>query len=755
MEMETKNPFDDQETTEQAAGVEAQISGESQERPEELPYARERAEFRALLMANPNYFGNLKVSPFSPVLAIQGDTTYEELGGVGFQEEFDRLEAVVYINQPSGYGGDVCSPGTPEYVRFFMSTDNGVTWSDLGLTSFTAYDIPQGAKRLEYAVTLAIDPAKKFCFFENLALVRAILSWNVPPPPGDPDFVPVWGQIRDTHIQIEPRFFFPIAEALEAVAIKPNPKLATILDLAEPVKALEPKALTVAELKELYKDKGVQPHRFALAELEKFINEPALSETLMAPGGQGLLPQLEIDWSQIGELLNPTHGSTRFEKLEAIGLDPKLDTLVGEIRVRLPYGYNGPLCTAGSREYVTFWADFNNDGIFETCLGTTSVSVHDITSMPKEGLEYAVFLPVDLSKYRKPCQQGPVVVHIRAILSWNVVPPCFNPDYIPVWGNRLETLVHIYPGPVVEPGTHYPIIQTVGSMHVTDINPVTGLANGPAALAGFVAQDSPFGGVVIVTGHIGNAPDISSGATKLKYRVEVSADGGASWQRVTNSFTLSRDQLLNGIWSNLPDVTESVDADDWYEYQEDLTDGPGNAMIFPVGSVLARWNTGGLNGLWMLRIVAKDPAVPGPTWTSNVVTVELDNTVPGAAITITSGGGACADFTIGDVITGTYSATDLHFGSLRLRVAPAYGGSFTSPAPLPPGPTMPLTRTYAGGVPTAGEAGNWSLDTTGMPRCGYVVYLDVWDRTIRESGFIGYYNAAVVGLCLREPEAGG
>lgn len=755
--------------TEETEVVEAQVekatkvvaTKPAKERPrsdvaEKLPYARERAQFRALLMANPNYFGNLKVSPFKPVLSIQTNTTYEEIGCVGFQPQFDRLEAVVYINQPSGYGGDVCSPGTPEYVRFYMSLDNGATWDDLGLTSFTAYNIPegtQGPKRLEYAVTLEIDPKKRFCFFENLALVRAILSWNVPPPPNDPNFVPVWGDIHDTHIQIDPRRFIIVGDLLEAVKIKPVPQLAKVLDLAEPVKAVEPKALTVPELNELYKDKGVEPHRFALTELQKFVTQPTFSETLMAPGGQGLLPELKINWSEIGDLLNPTDGSTRYEALECIGLNPNLDTLVGVIRVKLPSGYSGDLCSAGSREYVTFWADFNNDGVFETCLGTTSVNVYDIQSIPKQGLEYAVFLPVDLSQHRKPCQDGPVVVRIRAILSWQVAPPCFNPNYVPVWGNRLETLIHIKPGPTVQPGTHYPIIQTVGSMDVGDIDPITGLANGPAVLAGFTAQDSPFGGVAIITGHIGNAPDISSGATKLRYRVEVSDDGGLSWQRVTNSFTLKRDQLLNGIWSDLPDIAQSVDADDWYEYQEDLTDGPGNAMIFPVGNVLARWNTGGLSGVWKLRIRAKDPAAPGPVWTSNVVTVKLDNTAPDAAITITSGGGPCADFSIGDVITGTYSATDLHFGSLRLSVAPALGGTFTSPAPLPAGPTMPLTRTYAGGVPTTGEAGTWSLDTTGMPKCGYVVYLNVWDRTIRNSGFIGHHASAVVGLCLREPGA--
>lgn len=725
-------------------------------RPEEPPFAHERAQFLALLLSNPNYFGNLKASPFKSKLSIKMNTTYEEIGCVGFQSQFDRLQAVVYIKEPWGYGGEVCFPGTPEYVRFYISSDNGAIWKDLGLTSFTANDIPEGttgSERLEYAVTLEISPEKKICFKENLSLVRAILSWNVPPPPNEPDFVPVWGDIHNTYIQIASRRSMIVGDLFETLEIKPAPQLLEAFDLTGQVKAAEPKTLTVAELYELYKDKKVEPHRFAMTELQKLIAQPVLNQTLMAPGGKGLLPGLNIDWSEIGNLLSPSDGSVRYEELECIGLDPNMDTLVGVIRVKLPYGYCGGLCFAGSKEYVTFWADFDNNGSFETCLGTTSVDVHDISRITKEGLEYAVYLPVDLSKYRKPCKAGPVVVRIRAILSWQVAPPCFNPKYVPVWGNRLETRIHIKAGASVQPGTHYPIIQTVGSMDGGDIDPITGLANGPAALAGFTAHDSPFGGVAIITGHLGNAPDISNGAAKLKYRVEVSDDGGLHWQPVTNSFKLERDQLLNGIWSDLPDIIQSVDADGWYEYQEDLTNGPGNAMILPVGNVLASWNASGLSGLWKLRIRATDPAIPGSDWTSNVVTVMLDDAAPNAAITITSGGGPCADFTIGDVISGTYSATDQHFGGLSLSVVPAMGGSFTSPAPLPAGATMPLARTYAGGVPTTGEAGNWSLNTTGMPKCGYVIYLHVGDRTILNSGSVGRHSSAVVGLCLRKPGA--
>lgn len=102
-----------------------------------------RGQFRSLVIGNPNYFGNLPNSPFQAVQKIVSDKTYEEIGCVGFHPQLERLHAVVYVKQTNGYGGGVCSDGTPEYVRFFLSFDNGATWQDQGLASFTAYDIPE------------------------------------------------------------------------------------------------------------------------------------------------------------------------------------------------------------------------------------------------------------------------------------------------------------------------------------------------------------------------------------------------------------------------------------------------------------------------------------------------------------------------------------------------------------------------------------------------------------------------------------
>ncbi len=199
------NPKNQKKTTKTTASKKGKAA--------KLKFARERTQFTSLLMANPNYFGNLTESAYTPVVEIKSNTYFEEIGCVGFHPQTDRLEAVVFVNQPNGYGGNICSKGTPEYVRFYLSCNNGDTWEDVGIASFRAYNIPEGTvgrKRLEYAVSLDIDDKtkEKFCFIENICYVRAILSWNFPPPPNTPDFVPVWGNVHNTHIQIDALKFF-------------------------------------------------------------------------------------------------------------------------------------------------------------------------------------------------------------------------------------------------------------------------------------------------------------------------------------------------------------------------------------------------------------------------------------------------------------------------------------------------------------------------------------------------------------------
>ena len=720
--------------------IEDEGATEAKRAPPEIHVEPERANFRALLVSNPNYFGTIEKSELPLVKKIAFSTKYEEVKCVGYNPQFEQLEAVVHVKQNAGYGGGLCTAGSREYVRFFLSWDNGVTWQDQGVTGLSVWDMP-GERALEFAVTLQIHPNHKFCFSSNLPKVRAILSWNSMPPPGNPNPQVVWGNVLDGRIQIA-GFKSPLLkEVLAEAELELPPNLKTQFDPEQPLTIIEPKVLNGPELHELYKDKEVPAHRFLYNELNKIQAQPELMDITMMAGYKDMYAALKIDIGAVIAAVLKTDGDTSYEEMNCVGLDPNVDCLEATIKVKKPYGYSGGLCAAGSLEYVAFWIDWG-DGAGWSYAGTSSVTTHDFSPMPAGGLDYGVLLPLNLAAKRKPCWLGPKYARVRAILSWQVPPPPGNPNWVPTWGNREETLIHIKPGSIVDPGSHKPFIETVGNMAVGSISSLTGLANGPAVGAGFSALDSPFGGEVVLTGHIANPPDVlGGGALPLKYRVWTSNDGGATWQKITNKVTIWLTQLLNGIWTVPTPFTQQVDAADWYTYREDLTGGLGDPEQFVAENVLARWQTWGLTGTWQIKIEVMDLVTLG-TWWSNVVTVRLDNAAPIPAITITSGGGPCSDFQPGDIVTGTYSVSDEHFGDLDIGFEPSLGGgSFTAPVPLPHG--YPL-------VPTVGESGTWSLDTTGMPKCGYIIRLTVHDRTIVSSGAIGWQNSAVVGLCLRK-----
>lgn len=722
--------------------------------------APNRKNFRQLVIQNPNYFGNIENSPFEPVIQLSGNTDYEELGCVGFQPQLNLLNAVVYIRLPYGFDGDLCSAGSQEYVRFYVSHNGGKTWTDLGLTSFTAYDIAEPPdrpfERLEYAVTLPFSPARRLCGFHNFALIRAILSWNVPPPPNDPSFVPVWGNIHDTKIKIDPLLNVEIGVALEELGVKSTEAISQAIDLTQKVNTPAPKPLGVAQLQKLYSEKKIVPHRYALTALTQAL-ETTPDVRLMTSNfaGASSVFGASFDVAAAYAAIQNPNGDTSYEQLSCIGFNENTFAMEGVLLIKEAYGYDGGPCTAGSTEYVTFWADLDFSGKYATCLGTSSVRVHDTGELPKGGLEYGVELPTTLFAYRQPCSAGPKLIPIRAILSWQVAPPCSDPNYVPVWGNRLETLICLPPGPPVQQGVQSAFFDTIGSMSVTKINTITGLADG-ASTVGFTAVQSPFGGRVAITGYIYPASNLSAGALPFKYRISVSNDGGITWTGLNDVFTVSR-QLIpwGGVPVTLPDVTQSVDTSGstagFYTYQADWITGPGDALIVVAGNVLAQWQTAGkLDGLYQIKMDVYDPSTSTFFPAVNTATILLDNTAPVGLpldtkqpfLNITSGGGSCGDFHVGDKITGSYAVSDLHFYLLGLELLPPSGGTFTAPVPLPRYWTDP-------GASTLGDAGTWTLDTTGLPPCGYVVVINAYDRTIVDSGYIGNYNTNSTGFCLK------
>lgn len=671
-----------------------------------------RENLHLLLLANPNYFGNLKDSKLKPILKIVGDTAYERLGCVGYSAALKRLEAVVSIGQVSGYGGGLCTNGSQEYVRFYLSFDNGTTWQDQGVSSFTVHDLP-GAKPLEYSVALPVTIPEYLCFFENLPKVRAILSWNYDPPANTPGFVPVWGNVVEATIQIPGTHFIIFKDLLAEAKLKLPETLSAMVDVGQAIATNPPKTPTLRELAAAYRGKPVMPHRLVYPEIAKL---GALSAELVV---KHPIAELGFDLASIiGDIL-ATSGDTTFEQLGCVGLDPNRSALAGVVKVKAPYGFGGGPCTTGSTEYVAFWVDW---GAGFDYVGTATINAHDIAGIPADGLEYAVALPVNLATHAQPCQKGPKTAVVRAILSWGSPPPPANPNYVPVWGNRVDALVQVPPGEIFVPGT--PDIAIIGGIGVASIDttgvsakPGCTLPNALFALTGSYAdpwvhsRQCPFGGQIVIQG----APSVGS-----KYRAWVQK-GGTPGQTLLSDPILTTDWLGNATW-------RSPDANGFFTYLDSSQN---------IDDVLAYWYSSG-DDQWhvWLEIADTSDNVFGST---PPYLIQLDNSAPAAEIHIDSGGD-CKQFGLGTTIGGHFLARDLHFGAFSLT---------TTPASLTPPPNEPATATPST-VQTATAPGDaWSLSTAGMVPCGYVVALWVYDNTIVGSS-PGSHNAAYadVGFCL-------
>jgi hypothetical protein len=720
-------------------------------RPEQrgLRVDRTRGQFRELLLANLNYFGNLPNTQLQPQMEIVLDTSFEQLMCIGYEPTLCRLEAVVYVKRETGFGGDICSAGTPEYVRFFLSFDGGATWQDQGMVSTRVYDVP-GTKPLEFGVTLVIDPPRRFCFAENLPLVRGILSWNNPPPPGDAGFTPIWGNVMDSHIQVAPRNFFSLGDLLSEIDVILPKKFGSSVDASTQLPTASPKPTPVAELQRTYAGAGVPGHRFAYPLIAELLASPAaLIQTTNAKSGFGSpLVDLGVDLADVISALLDTEGDTTFEELDCVGLDTNESTLAGTLTVKLANGYSGGLCSTGSFEYVAFFIDAGGGFRY---VGTTSVNVHDLSSIPPDGVKYAVVLPVDFTEFREPCEAGAVTLRVRAILSWGVQPPP-DPNFVPVWGNREETVVLVPPGPVV--GTdQVPFISAVGDIAESAIAP-TGTATGTTIHTGFQASDSPFGGRITLAGHISNP------SPGLLYRIMRKPAGApdSSYVPLVNEpagLVLTIDTWTPALGWQQTSTTVHSDPLGYYPF-EDYS--PNHAVE---GDIVGVWfSTVGDDGqAFDLRMDLSTDGDPAHDVHSNVVTVLVDNTAPEVSLAIDLGGAAqCADFTAGVTFTGTFSATDVHFGRFAFELEPS-GPPNDPPHGVLPSPATDASIRYGGTVtdPGLGSA-TYMLDTganlgpppTGpMDACGYALILHVWDRTIVNSGGGSHHSQASVGFCLR------
>ena len=708
--------------------------------------ARERLQFKRLLATNPNYFGNLSESLFTPVKVIKSDTAFEELTCLGYNPALDLLQATVAIKLPSGFNGSLCTPGSTEYVRYYVNYGGGFV--DLGVTAFNAHDIPnavdcagQGDKPLTYDTTLPLHPPRNFCFFPELPVVRAILSWNNMPPAGQPNWVPIWGNVLDRHIQVQPRplWLLDVVKQLPPDALKKLPDLSQVEEEV-PIPIPDPGPVELPELVQLYMGgvggkaeahaaaHAVPAHRFGYASIQAALKMGS-QETMLALANQW--KSLNLDLAKAVAAIEEAEANTSYEELDCLGLEYNLSRLVATIKIKRPTGYSGNLCTHGSEEYVAFWADWNNTCEW-TYLNTVAVNVHDIASIPADGLFYTAVLPVNLNPYLQPCEKGPKIARIRAVLSWNTPPSTTDPNALTTWGNLLDAHVQLVPG--VPNPAGLPFISIIGGVGISDINVFGDGMTTPPAVFAFggspadpwgLGRECPFGGLIIVQG-----PPVLG----YEYRLWARLKG----MPLTEQVVKSPFNVVNWLGVNSTITPNPVTG--FVSYMDTLTN---------MDQVLAQWTPTG-DDLWEIRL--EMATLGGPVFTF-WYSVQLDNTAPRRKPPIPpfeppevtcevhiDSGGDCKDFGSGTVINGHFTARDLNFGAFSLTTLPS---SLTPPNPTTATPSTSQTTTFASG----GDA--WSLNTASMKPCGYVVLLQVWDRSIVNSVPGSHnYNFYDVGFCL-------
>jgi hypothetical protein len=680
----------------------------------------ERSHFQYMLAQNPNYFGNIPGSKLKANYKLVANTAYEQLSCVGYNPDTTNMEATFAIKKTAGYAGDLCDAGSFEFVRFYLDFHDGSGFIDQGSVAVNVHDIPASKDcngksifPIVYVATLKKATPKVFyCDKPVLPTLRAILSWSSDPPPGSPDWMPVWGNVMDCAVQLKPAIKFPLIDIdlsdYFTLAVN-SPNLTakqlsqfTGVDLGQV--NMQPQMPSFAEHVKNSEKLKVPASRFAYNSVRNIVKYPASQITTM---DKQVLSAAKIDLGKlVGQLTIPipkdaSKANVDYEELECVGLDYNTESLVATLKIKKKNGYSGDLCSAGSKEFVSFWINWEDPCKWQY-INTVQLNVHDVP-MPGSGLCYSVSLPLDASTHRKLCA-NPSVVRVRGVLSWNVPPSTTDPDSLEYYGNRVDAHIQIKPGIAVDPGNPMALFTIIGGIDVDHVDDATGLTKLGSVFAFNalpVPTSAPFGGEIVINGP-------SFAGHKYRFKITNLGDG---------SFYYLNSPLATVGWSPVPPYspwfTQTPDAGHYYNFL------PLNQNLL---NVLARFAPGTEDKLLV------EMEVQGIATTFSKV-IQMDNTWPVISLQVDDGGD-CTHYKKGDTITGHYYVYDKNL--LSWNFGSTWGGAASGNANTPPMP---------------GVAFSINTPSNAYP-CG-AVSLGAWDKTIVNSQSVGHYTPASYNICLR------
>ena len=130
------------------------------------------------------------------------------------------------------------------------------------------------------------------------------------------------------------------------------------------------------------------------------------------------------------------NGDTAFESLGCVRYIPLLDQIYASIEIKRDTGYSFRVGQPSSREYIRFYLSDDRGATWHD-KGISAVNVID----QREGKARLFLVTKKLDLLEK--HRTDDVILVRAILSWNSIPPANTPDWCPLWGNVAETQICI------------------------------------------------------------------------------------------------------------------------------------------------------------------------------------------------------------------------------------------------------------------------------------------------------------------------
>jgi len=279
-----------------------------------------------------------------PVAILADDTTYEQLMCIGFDPSLNLLSATIEVKLPDGFNGGLCTNGSLEYVRFWVSYD-GSTWTGIGYVTVNTHDIANSfdcqkelTKPLFYTLSTQFQPNQELCSFPVLPKIRATLSWNQLPPDG-PSWSPVWGNTIEDHIQS-----LPISSTSSDVYTTGMDTLPRRNICGKPHGSSD-------------NERGIWPFSAGRSFKDGMSLLRLQMGLIWKRGPEAKVKETSSSLDQVNEQSAPT---TIFEEITCLGLDWGTNSLIATVHVKRPEGYQAPPCNNTKFEYVSFWADFED-----------------------------------------------------------------------------------------------------------------------------------------------------------------------------------------------------------------------------------------------------------------------------------------------------------------------------------------------------------------------------------------------------------